>query len=860
MAGEAQIKITSDSSQALGDIKRLDAALGDLGKATSAAAATFAKITAAAAAVGFAISQAIDSVSDLKDMSTALGVSAQNLKYLQQSAALAGVGADELNAALIRMNNNIGTALISKTGPAAQALKNLGINFDALKAQSPDKQFQTITAALAGMPDPATRSALAIDLLGKQGPRLIAAAAAMDDIRNRTEELGIALSDLDVEMIDKAGDKMDELKGIITAGVQKAVADLSPYIITMVDYIESGIKSIRENADTWILVGKAIAAVIGALITFRLYMIMTAIIQSILAAATAMVRMYEAIKLATTAMEVMNAVMGKNPIVKIVSAVLAIGTMFIATKAVGKAFEGLNADQKKVMDGIKDGMTAGKTATDATTKSINLQTEAQANAVKEFNKKLLSISQEAGYITANTAGLGREADITKVINEEKQKLLDKDVKMTAAQETKLRLALKNLQATKDEAAFKEYINKIDNDIAKTQIMLGNKNNIDRAYNLSLLEFETKEKRKATELEKQSLFIATAKKIQLDEELKIQDAITKSVLGRLGENAQIGPQAVDISAGMNRIDTAGQRGQLLNNFLKESTNIVQANIAMMEAIADERAKYEKLIVDRNLLAETGMLEVIQMEREKYADAETQLAKDTTAALLLIEQEYIQTGLQLSLDAIQRRMMAEKDLSNFVLKEKEKQTLQTIGEQERQAAIVANRIAFEKKDSAEQTQALIEQGANLFNALGAQNKKAFEIAKAFNIANAIMNTYLGATKAFAQGGIFGFISAAAIVAAGFAQVAQIRSQTYSGRALGGPVVGGQSYMVGEKGVETFRPSTAGTIIPNDQIGGGATNVTFNIVANDTRGFDQLLLERRPLITKIIRDAQLEQGRRQ
>jgi hypothetical protein len=69
-----------------------------------------------------------------------------------------------------------------------------------------------------------------------------------------------------------------------------------------------------------------------------------------------------------------------------------------------------------------------------------------------------------------------------------------------------------------------------------------------------------------------------------------------------------------------------------------------------------------------------------------------------------------------------------------------------------------------------------------------------------------------------------------------------------------------MVGEKGVETFRPSTAGTIIPNDQIGGGATNVTFNIVANDTRGFDQLLLERRPLITKIIRDAQLEQGRRQ
>jgi hypothetical protein len=125
---------------------------------------------------------------------------------------------------------------------------------------------------------------------------------------------------------------------------------------------------------------------------------------------------------------------------------------------------------------------------------------------------------------------------------------------------------------------------------------------------------------------------------------------------------------------------------------------------------------------------------------------------------------------------------------------------------------------------------------------------------------MNTYLGATKALAQGGIFGVLSAIGIVATGLAQVAQIRSQTYSGRALGGPMVGGQGYLVGERGPEIFTPSTAGTMTPNNQLAGGATNVTFNIVANDTKGFDQLLVERRPLITKIIRDAQLEQGRRQ
>ena len=176
------------------------------------------------------------------------------------------------------------------------------------------------------------------------------------------------------------------------------------------------------------------------------------------------------------------------------------------------------------------------------------------------------------------------------------------------------------------------------------------------------------------------------------------------------------------------------------------------------------------------------------------------------------------------------------------------------------IALDRARFEKKTDLEKTAFAIQQGADMFNALGAQNKKAFEIAKAFNIANAIMNTYLAATKALAQGGIFGFIGMAAAIAAGFAQVAAIRSQTFSGRALGGPMVGGQGYLVGEKGPEIFTPSTAGTMTPNDKLGvGGATNITFNIVANDTKGFDQLLVERRPLITKIIRDAQLEQGRR-
>jgi hypothetical protein len=52
-------------------------------------------------------------------------------------------------------------------------------------------------------------------------------------------------------------------------------------------------------------------------------------------------------------------------------------------------------------------------------------------------------------------------------------------------------------------------------------------------------------------------------------------------------------------------------------------------------------------------------------------------------------------------------------------------------------------------------------------------AFEDNKAFAVANAVINTAEGVTKALAQGGIFGFASAAAIGIAGAAQVASILS---------------------------------------------------------------------------------------
>lgn len=52
---------------------------------------------------------------------------------------------------------------------------------------------------------------------------------------------------------------------------------------------------------------------------------------------------------------------------------------------------------------------------------------------------------------------------------------------------------------------------------------------------------------------------------------------------------------------------------------------------------------------------------------------------------------------------------------------------------------------------------------------------------------------------------------------------------GKASGGPVAGGTTYLVGEQGPELFTPSAAGYIVPNGKLGGGGGNTVVNVTVN-------------------------------
>lgn len=60
----------------------------------------------------------------------------------------------------------------------------------------------------------------------------------------------------------------------------------------------------------------------------------------------------------------------------------------------------------------------------------------------------------------------------------------------------------------------------------------------------------------------------------------------------------------------------------------------------------------------------------------------------------------------------------------------------------------------------------------------------------------------------------------------------------KAIGGGVLRGAPYIVGERGPELFVPPGSGTIVPNHQLSGGSTQVIYNINAVDALSFKQMV----------------------
>ena len=532
-------------------------------------------------------------------------------------------------------------------------------------------------------------------------------------------------------------------------------------------------------------------------------------IDTVTIAAAAFMAVFAAQKIIQMAIafRTLNTVMKANPLILIAS--VAAGLAATIYEMVGHS-EDLNAATGDVLETE----TAIRGVLDTRKGIAQELTKEQETAVKALEQTIAGIISQAQY-QRDILTLGQqEAEVRKKISDENEKLKRTGIELTDQQRERLRVAL-------EEEATVRRRNTIDRERADDALSaLTAENNIRKTV--------------IDNLKRQAAIEGNMTKEQVDQ-------VARKLLG----------SEIDVNQA------------ILRENQRRINEVVDAEIGKNNALYTLERKYQK---DRQALRDIfGAIDeqAINLSAERFTqlkESELRLEKEYEAQKLEVRKRSAERLLQIEMDRINATLMAEKNAGAVILSERDRETLQRAGQQDRQRAIVAERIAFEKKSEMEKIQFGIDQGAQMFSALGAQNKKAFEAAKAFNIANAVMNTYLSATKALATyPWPFGMIAAAAAVGMGLAQVAQIRSQTYSGRALGGPVMANKSYIVGENGPELFTPNNTGSITRNGDLGTSPVNVNFTIVANDTAGFDDLLLARKGLIRQVINDAMLESGRR-
>ena len=121
------------------------------------------------------------------------------------------------------------------------------------------------------------------------------------------------------------------------------------------------------------------------------------------------------------------------------------------------------------------------------------------------------------------------------------------------------------------------------------------------------------------------------------------------------------------------------------------------------------------------------------------------------------------------------------------------------------------SFEAQTNAEKAKTVVGIGAATFKTMAGQSKTAFKAYKAFAIAQAVINTYQGATAAFTSlapipivGPVLGGVAAAAAVMSGLQQVRQIKAQQPAGIAHGGlDYVPNESTYVLQRGERVLSP---------------------------------------------------------
>ncbi|KQZ19362.1 hypothetical protein ASD50_07720 [Mesorhizobium sp. Root552] len=183
-------------------------------------ALAFTGAAAAATAVGAgALKLAKDSAEVVDGMgkaAEAAGLTVDAYGRLEFAAKMANVEQTEFQAGMARLNKALGDAARGSKS-AIDLFSRLGVNIKGTdgKIRPTEAILQDIAEAFSKMPDGAAKSAIAIELFGRSGAKLLpllnSGKQGLIDLGKEAEKLGIVFDKNAADIADEMGDALDEV-------------------------------------------------------------------------------------------------------------------------------------------------------------------------------------------------------------------------------------------------------------------------------------------------------------------------------------------------------------------------------------------------------------------------------------------------------------------------------------------------------------------------------------------------------------------------------------------------------------------------------------------------------------------------
>lgn len=177
----------------------------------------------------------IDAADELSKTSQIVGVAVEDLSGLNHAADLSGVSLDELSASLNKLNK-VNAQAYDGTGKGAKAYDALGISVKNADGTLKDNYqlMNEIADAFSKMEDGAQKSALAQDLLGKSGAKLIpllnGGSKGIADFRAEAERLGLVIDEKTAKASEEFNDNLSRLQSVATGLGNKLARDIVPVL------------------------------------------------------------------------------------------------------------------------------------------------------------------------------------------------------------------------------------------------------------------------------------------------------------------------------------------------------------------------------------------------------------------------------------------------------------------------------------------------------------------------------------------------------------------------------------------------------------------------------------------------------